>query len=73
MTQITFKDLENAFQLNSYVITEVVALKNKINKLEDIKIITDDKNLSEFYLWKADVFQHINNIIFDFSKNKYRL
>lgn len=70
--QLNFQDMLEAQTLNFSIIEEIHKLRAEILKLDDIKIIPNDKHLSEFNAWRADVFKHINQIIFDYKKNEYR-
>jgi len=70
--QLSFQDMLEAQTLNNELVEEIYKLRAEILKLDTVKIMANDESLSEFFLWKADVFNHINKIIFDYKKNEYR-
>lgn len=70
--QLNFQDMTEAQTLNNYIVEEIYKLRAEILKLDDLKIMPSDKDLSAFSAWRAEVFSHINNIIFDYTKNEYR-
>ena len=70
--QLSFNDMVISQKLNNEIISEVYKLRETILKLDEIGILPNYQQLSEFNMWRADVFQHINNIIYDYKLHQYR-